>query len=188
MYLLSNEDIQGNKKIFLGTNKKYLNFPDEMLEFLGDKFFTAPASPIANQHNACPGGLVDHMLKSASYAMKISETILPENMKLERASVIRAAIISQLGKAHMFKPCESAWHRENQGKFYEFTDDNTTMDYHQRGVYYCNLYGVQLSEYEMATCLNFEKDNSPLSIVVKAGIQLAILEQKKLYEESKTKV
>ena len=41
--MLNAEQLNSNKEKFLLTNKKYNIFNDELLNFLGDDFFTAPA-------------------------------------------------------------------------------------------------------------------------------------------------
>ena len=54
------ERIIKNKEKFELTNTKYNVLTDRLLDFLGDNFFTAPASDLKSKHNAFPGGLLDH--------------------------------------------------------------------------------------------------------------------------------
>jgi hypothetical protein len=49
-------------------------------EVLGEEFINAPASTMESLNNAFTGGLIDHLLRVASYAVKFN-TALPENEK-----------------------------------------------------------------------------------------------------------
>ncbi len=52
----------------------------ELLDFLGEDLMTAPASSMLSLHNAFPGGLIDHTLKTTKYAIGINK-LLPENLQ-----------------------------------------------------------------------------------------------------------
>jgi hypothetical protein len=41
-------------------------------EFLGEEFINAPASTMESLNNAFTGGLIDHLLRVASYAVKFN--------------------------------------------------------------------------------------------------------------------
>ena len=48
----------------LEKNKLYGILTDELVKYLGEDLFTAPASTMKSLHNAFPGGLVEHILKT----------------------------------------------------------------------------------------------------------------------------
>ena len=58
------EKIVKNKEVFLEKNKLYGILTDELVKYLGEDLFTAPASTMKSLHNAFPGGLVEHILKT----------------------------------------------------------------------------------------------------------------------------
>ena len=161
------------------TNNGFMN--DELIQFLGEDFIKAPASSMADYHNAFEGGLIDHLLKVASYAVKINNT-LPEDEKVDQTSLIKVCLLHGIGKAKLYKPCTSEWHRKNQGKMYEFNEDLVSMRIGERSVYYILSHGIKITEEEFSAILFFDKvddkmsdyHNSMLGDLLKMGNILAI--------------
>ena len=184
--MISVEQLENNKKKFLETNSKYGIFTDSLLSFLGDDFFTAPASTNLDMFSCYPGGLLNHLLKTCKYAIKVNE-ILPETMRVENSQLLKCIFLSQIGKTFLFKPNPSEWHRKNLGKMYEFSEDLVSMRVGERSAHYATKNGVELSDVEFQAILNVDKDSddlmvkyhsSTLSNIMKHGFELAILEEK----------
>jgi hypothetical protein len=172
--------VSNTKKYFeTATNNGFMN--DELIQFLGEDFIKAPASSMADYHNAFEGGLIDHLLKVASYAVKINNT-LPEDEKVDQTSLIKVCLLHGIGKAKLYKPCTSEWHRKNQGKMYEFNEDLVSMRIGERSVYYILSHGIKITEEEFSAILFFDKvddkmsdyHNSMLGDLLKMGNILAI--------------
>ena len=184
--MLDKKSIIKNKKIFEITNEKYHIFTPKLIEFLGENLFTAPASTMLSLHNAFEGGLMDHLIHVAKYAAMLNE-ILPENMRYSKETILKVSFLCGIGKAFQYKPCDSQWHRENMGKTYEFIEENISMKIGERSLYYALSNGVILTEEESQAILNFDKDDdnkmarwhsTPLTKVLKAAIEFAIMEEK----------
>ena len=71
--MITAEQIESNKKKFLDTNIKYKIFTDDLLDFLGEDFFIAPASTSLDMYGCFPGGLISHCFKAAKYSVKTNE-------------------------------------------------------------------------------------------------------------------
>ena len=147
---------------------------------------TAPASTMTSLHNAFPGGLIDHVLKTTKYAIGINK-LLPKNQQVDTQSIIKVCFLHQIGKTFLYKWCESEWHRTNQGKMYEFNEDMTSMRIGERSVYYAMKNGVSLTEEEYQAIVNYDKSDddkqakwygSTLSTILKQSNELAIIEEK----------
>jgi len=180
------EKIVKNKEVFLEKNKLYGILSDELLKYLGEDLFTAPASTMKSLHNAFPGGLVGHILKTTKYAIGINK-LLPENLSADAHSIVRVCFLHQIGKTFLYKWNESEWHRNNQGKMYEFNEDLVSMRVGERSIYYVTKYGVELSEEEYQAIINYDKTEddkqskwygSTLSTILKQANDLAIIEEK----------
>lgn len=185
------EKIEKNKKKLYSTNEKYKIFTKELLGFLGDGFIGAPASTMKSLHNAFPGGLIDHIILTTKYGVDINLS-LPENIRVDVPSLIKVCFLHQIGKTFLYKLCESSWHRENQGKMYEFKDDMVSMRVGERSAYYALKYGVELTEVEYQSIINYDKPDddkqskwhsSTLSTILKQANELAIIEEKTLNNE-----
>jgi hypothetical protein len=178
---LDQAKIVSNTKKYFETAKNNGFMNDELIQFLGEDFIKAPASSMADYHNAFEGGLIDHLLKVASYAVKINNT-LPEDEKVDQTSLIKVCLLHGIGKAKLYKPCTSEWHRKNQGKMYEFNEDLVSMRIGERSVYYILSYGIKITEEEFSAILFFDKvddkmsdyHNSMLGDLLKMGNILAI--------------
>jgi hypothetical protein len=178
---LDQAKIVSNTKKYFETAKNNGFMNDELIQFLGEDFIKAPASSMADYHNAFEGGLIDHLLKVASYAVKINNT-LPEDEKVGQTSLIKVCLLHGIGKAKLYKPCTSEWHRKNQGKMYEFNEDLVSMRIGERSVYYILSHGIKITEEEFSAILFFDKvddkmsdyHNSMLGDLLKMGNILAI--------------
>jgi hypothetical protein len=181
------DNILKNKQTFLEKNELYSILTDELVKYLGEDLFTAPASTMKSLHNAFPGGLVDHILKTTKYAIGINR-LLPKGMEVDSQSIVKVCFLHQIGKTYLYKWCESEWHRNNQGKMYDFNEELTSMKVGERSVYYAMKYGVTLSEEEYQSIVNYDKSDddkqskwygSTLSTILKQANELAIIEEKK---------
>lgn len=185
------KSISKNKKIFEMTNEKYHVYTPKLVEFLGENLFTAPASTMLSLHNAFEGGLMDHLIRVAKYAAMFNE-ILPENMRYPKESILKVSFLCDIGKVFQYKPCDSKWHRENQGKMYEFIEENISMKVGERSLYYALSNGVILTEEEAQAVLNFDKEDddkmarwhsTPLTKILKTAVEFAIMEEKTTVNE-----
>ena len=144
---LEKEKIIANAKKYFDTAKKLDFTNQEFTDFLGQNFIAAPASTMESLHNAFEGGLIDHLLRVASYAVKFNNA-LPESEQVNQNSLLKVCLLHQVGKANLYKPCTSEWHRKNQGKMYEFNEDLVSMRVSERSVYYALSHGIKFTEEE----------------------------------------
>jgi len=175
-----------NKQTFLEKNELYGILSKELLDYLGEDLLTAPASTMKSLHNAFPGGLIDHVLKTTKYAIGINK-LLPDSMSVDTQSIVKVCFLHQIGKTFLYKWCESEWHRNNQGKMYDFNEELISMKVGERSVYYTMKYGIKLSEEEYQAIVNYDKPEddkqskwygSTLSTILKQANELAIIEEK----------
>lgn len=184
---LEKEKIVSNTKKYFdtATNLGFMN--DDLTSFLGEDFIKAPASSMADFHNAFEGGLIDHLLNVAKYAVIINKS-LPEDERVDQNSLVKVCLLHQIGKAKLYKPCESEWHRKNQGKMYEFNSDLTSMRIGERSILYATNHGIKFTDDEYIAILNFEKTDDKMSVyhnsmigeLLKMGSVLAIKSVEKI--------
>jgi hypothetical protein len=180
---LSQEKIVSNTKKYFETGTKLGFMNEELMQFLGEAFIKAPASSMSDFHNAFEGGLIDHLLRVAKQAVLINET-LPEILKVDKNSLVKVCFLHQIGKANLYTPCTSEWHRKNQGKMYEFNEDLISMRVGERSIYYATSHGIKFTEDEYVAILNFDKNddkmseyhNSMIGELLKMGSVVAIKE------------
>ena len=183
---LEQTKIVANTKKYFDTATKLGFMNDDLMTFLGEEFIKAPASSMADLHNAFEGGLVDHLLRVANYAVRINNA-LPEDEKVDQTSLLKVCLLSQIGKANLYKPCLSEWHRKNQGKMYEFNNDLVSMRVSERSLYYALSHGIKFTEEEYSAVIFSDKNddkmseyhNSMLGEILKMGNILAIKTAKK---------
>lgn len=180
------ENVEKLQKRFHEKNERYKIFPKELLHFLGDDFFLAPATTHKNMHNAYPGGLVDHIFTITKYAVEINN-LLPTKLRVDVQSLIKVCFLHQIGKTYLYKLCESEWHRENQGKMYDYVENLIAMRIGERSIFYCTKYCVDLTEEEYQAIINFDKPeddqqskwhSETLSVILRQANELAIIEEK----------
>jgi hypothetical protein len=159
---LKQEKIVANTQKYFETVTKLGIMNDEFMAFLGESFIKAPASTMLDLHNAFEGGLIDHLLRVTSYAIKFNNA-LPENEKVNEQSLMKVCLLHQIGKANLYTPCTSDWHRKNQGKMYEFNEDLVSMRVSERSAYYVLSHGIKLTDEEYAAILFFDKSDDKMA-------------------------
>lgn len=184
MVQLTQEEIKKNRSAFLQTNEKYKILPPELIAFLGEDFFKAPASTNTSMHNACEGGLVDHILTTARFANKINQ-MLPEHMRVPALSLYRIVFLFDIGKTFLFVPNQNEWSRKN-GKIYEYSNKTVAMRVGERSALYASRY-MKLEEDEYQAIINADREElelqikwfgSSLTVILRQAIEWAIIEQK----------
>ena len=183
---LDQAKIVSNTKKYFETATKLGFMNTELMAFLGEDFIKAPASSMADYHNAFEGGLIDHLLRVANYAIRINNA-LPDDEKVDQNSLLKVCLLHGIGKAKLYVPCTSEWHRKNQGKMYEFNEDLVSMRVSERSVYYALSHGIQFTEEEFSAIIFSDKTddrmsdyhNSMLGELLKMGSVLAIKHSQK---------
>lgn len=184
--MLKSEQIVKNTKKYFQTTQDLGVMTNEFMSFLGEEFIKAPASTMKSLHNAFEGGLIDHLLNVTKYAVNFNNS-LPDDEKVDQKSLVKVCLLHQVGKAHLYKPCESEWHKTNQGKMYEFKDTNVSMRVGERSIYYLLNHGIKLTEEEFGAIAMFDKTddkmaeyhNSTLGDLLKSAALFAIKNEKR---------
>jgi 23S rRNA maturation-related 3'-5' exoribonuclease YhaM len=175
--------IMANAKKYFETAQKAGFMTDELMEFLGEDFIAAPAS--TEYFNNFEGGLIEHILRTTAYAVKFNNS-LPEDEKVEQNSLLKVCLLHQIGKAKMFVPCESEWHRKNLNRTYDFKKDSTPMRVGERSVFYAINHGVTFTEEEFKVMLLFDNESSQtvLGDLLKMANMFAVRHAKKFDENN----
>lgn len=180
--MLTIPQLEHNKAKFIETNEKYGIMTKELVDFLGDGLYTAPASTRSTMVGSYPGGLLNYIIRACKYAIKVNE-ILPDTLKQPVPTIIKTVFLAQIGKVFMYRLSENP----KQGQMYDFNDDAIRLRVGERSAYYAINHGVKLTEEEYQAILNLDKDDedkmaryfsSPLTSIIKWGFELAVLEEK----------
>ena len=183
--MLSVAKLEFNKKKFLETNQKYNIFTQELEAFLGDDFYTSPASSTTNMYGCYPGGLLHILIKACKYSIQVND-LLPEPLRQDIPSIVRSTFMSQIGKVFLYCPNKNEWQLKS-GKLYDYCDNIVNFRVGEKSLYYALINKVILSESEAQAILNIDKDNEdkmakyysePLTQIIKMGFDLAIVEEK----------
>lgn len=184
--MLTSEKILKNAKKFNDTGIKYEVINDELMDMLGKEFINAPCTTTTNLYGAYDGGLIQHILNTTKYALKINEA-LPDNKQVNTTNIIRVCLIHQIGKANMYSEQTSQWHKDNRGEMYTFNEDLLSMSTAERSVYYALKAGIDLNEDEVFAIYNYNSDfaqrpmttlGERLAALLRAANMVAIMEEK----------
>lgn len=184
--MLTTKQLEFNKQKFQETNEKYGIFNKELEEFLGEDFYFAPATSNLDMYGAYPGGLLNHLMKSCKYAIKVNE-LLPEKLRQDINSIVKVVFLSQIGKVFMFELNKNEWEIKNLGRMYIFKDDEFKLKTGERTLFYIMKHNVVINENEYHAIVSLDKmeddkiiksNPTTLSQLVKIGFNLAIMEDK----------
>jgi hypothetical protein len=157
---LEKEKIVANTKKYFDTATKLGFMNSEFMKFLGPNFISAPASTMESLHNAFEGGLIDHLLRVASYAVKFNNA-LPETEQVDQNSLLKVCLLHQVGKANLYIDGPE-WAKKN-GKFYDFNNKLVSMRVSERSIYYATSNGITFTEEEYGAILMFDKTDDKMA-------------------------
>ena len=204
---MDKQDIQSYKAQFIDLLKSTgREGVDELLEMLDEgkmHFFTAPAS--VNHHLNSDGGLLVHSLNTCQAALKLRDMVIamrPElEDKLNRDSVIIAALLHDICKADIYKPTikkrkgeDGLWHEVDT---YDISYSNFPMGHGEKSAMLALMSGLEIYDdellairwhmaawdlpmqsIELTRCLNVARDEYPLCSLINLadGIAANLLE------------
>jgi hypothetical protein len=180
--MLNKEKVTKNFTRLVGIGMDNGFITDELLEELGEDWIKAPASGSTEFPGCYEGGLVNMSLRVAKYAIHMND-LLPEEKRLDKKSILKVCILHNIGKAKLFKPNESDWHKE-RGMLYAFNDKLVSMSVGERSVMYAHKGGVSLTEDETQAILFYGKGedaqvkgySSALAKLLRGAIMMADIE------------
>ena len=127
-----------------------------LLEGLGQRYFTAPASGAIHRHEAEPGGLLVHSLSVLKNLIAL-DSVFGKSIPLD--SMIICGLFHDLGKIgtldglDMYIPVSEQWRRD-KGYRYEFNKTiKDGLTHAQRSVRLLSHFGVYLSDDEYLAML-----------------------------------
>ena len=181
--MLNEEQINQNYARYTTGLAKYFKNSNTLLSELGEKLLIAPASSVKSLHCAYPGGLIEHILEVVKCASKINKAL---DNPVSEESLMRVALISEIGKAELYLINTDKWQIDNQGKVYIFNEKLASMKVGERSAYYALKCGLELSDTEYQAIINYEKEEdasvkwhtNPIGKVLRYAIDIAIINEK----------
>lgn len=135
--------------------------------FVGEQFFTAPASSRESFHSCYPGGLCQHSLNVLANLRKLAAALCPG--RWDDATLVFVGLFHDLGKVGdgvepCYVPNPNEWGRK-RGFLYEINDACVWMPSSERALYLLQRQGIALSSEELlAIRLNdgqYVRENEP---------------------------
>lgn len=140
---------------------------------------------ISNENGlAYDGSLLNVILRILTpFAIKINDT-LPENIKVEKNSLIKVCLLSHISKCEMFEPNDNEWEKEKRGIFFKYAKSNVALKMGMKSLILAQELGVNFTpeEIEAITIMDRRSDDeqsifysNPISIVLKQANELTYL-------------
>lgn len=136
----------------------------------------------SNKDNtACGEGKLLNIILRTLTPMAINiNKMLPEEKQVDKNSLVKVCLLSQISKAIMVSPNTNQWEIENRGLIYKFNETQCALKMGMRSVAMCMESGIVLTETELEAISNLDREedkqtkyfSSTLSIILKQAIEL----------------
>jgi 23S rRNA maturation-related 3'-5' exoribonuclease YhaM len=125
-----------------------------LVETLGERLATAPASSNVKYHNCFAGGLVEHTLRVLNYATILRKNLNINNDYISNDSLIICCLFHDLGKVgdlnnDYYLQQDNNWRLNNLGEKYKINYDMKYMTVTHRSIWLCQQFGIKLTQDEM---------------------------------------
>jgi hypothetical protein len=131
--------------------EKLIKFYDELSEHM----MLAPASSLEHFHLAFTGGYCMHIKNVVDASLLVAKAFkhMGGTINFTKEELVFTALNHDLGKVGDGKvpyyiPCQSDWHRKNQGKMFDVNPEITNMSVTDRSLYLLQKGGIDVSENE----------------------------------------
>ena len=119
----------------------------DLLEALGERICTCPASTKKDQYGSYAGGMVEHALETTVMMRTLNKSL---DMKIPVSSILKVGLLHDLGKIgdlekEYFVEQNSDWHREKLGQLYKFNEDLDKMSISHRTLYLLQHFNIGLT-------------------------------------------
>lgn len=153
---LNENEVKVQFERYVKAGRKFGFITDSFLRYFGVELMRAPANKTLSYGGAYPGGLVELMLKTTEYGIKINK-ILPELQKVTEEEIMKVSFLYAVGRAFMFEQNESQWHRDNLGQMYKEKPDMPPLKAWEQSIYHIYQTDITLSTDEYIAIMNVEK-------------------------------
>jgi len=178
--------------------KNYSNYKNGLIRMLGEEtvenlinslggdeaVMHASYSNLLESGSAYDGSFVRNVIRLSKLATQIND-VLPEDIKAEKASVIKVCLLSQIAKVIMLTPNENNWEVVNRGMIYTYSKLDGALRTGERSIMLAMNAGVKFSDVEFEAMgildRNADDDNykkyfsSPLSTVIRQAAEMLTL-------------
>lgn len=185
---ISDEIIEKNYSIFLSKLQNIGVDTSQMEEQLNQVLAKASFSLSNDNGAACNGSLIHVTLRILTpFAIKLN-SILPDDMKVDVASIVKVCLLSHISKCTMFIPNDNDWEVQKRGLLYKYAPTNVGLKMGNRSVLMCVDFGIKFTpeEYEAMIVLDRTEElqtkyySSTLALLVKMANELTFQELKRL--------
>ena len=120
---------------------------DKLIEEQGQRIIECSYSQRAKEPFCGIGGLVDYSLELLKVAKSLNKSL---GYEISPSSLIKTCFISPLGKIgtekyNRFVICNSDWHREKLGQFYDWNESCEKYVVQDMSLWYAHKYQIDLS-------------------------------------------
>lgn len=157
---LNSEEIIANYDLHIKIIDKYITGErnkkvKDMIEAIGEKYVTAPASGRAWYHGAYPGGYLVHVNNVVKYALQQMKLYQKMGGKIDftEEELVFSALFHDLGKIGdvdkpNYIPQENDWRRNNLQEIYTNNPDLDFMLIPDRSLFILQKFGISVNQKE----------------------------------------
>lgn len=164
---------------------------DGIVDRLGEKLKNASYGVDKKSNAAYAGALLQNVLRTTTvYAVKIND-MLPEDIRVDKNSLIKVCLLYQISKAEMIIPNDNTWEIENRGILYKFAENKIALKGGIKSLILCQECGITFTaeEIEAMTILDREDTDTqakyyanPISVILRQAHELTLLKNRLINE------
>ena len=179
-----NEEIKEKNLLLFKKKLEEIGIQLNMDSLIEDKIKNATFT-ITNENGlAYEGSLLNVILRILTpFAIKINDA-LPENIRVDKNSLIKVCLLSNISKCEMFEPNDNEWEKEKRGMLFKYAKSNIALKMGMKSLIFAQELGVKFTpeEIEDITIMDRRLDDeqtmffsNPISVVLKQAHELTYL-------------
>ena len=179
-----NEEIKEKNLLLFKKKLEEIGIQLNMDSLIENKIKNATFT-ITNENGlAYEGSLLNVILRILTpFAIKINDA-LPENIRVDKNSLIKVCLLSNISKCEMFEPNDNEWEKEKRGMLFKYAKNNIALKMGMKSLIFAQELGVKFTpeEIESITIMDRRLDDeqtmffsNPISVVLKHAHELTYL-------------
>lgn len=174
MFTLTADQRKMNYVTYVNKLQSVGGYSEELFSGISERLTNAPMNNYMDSGLAYIGAFIYNAMRKIAYYAVLENDKLEESERVDKNSIVKVALLSQISKALQFEPNSNKWEIENRGIAWKYNEIDAALRTGERSLYLCTKYGIQFTPEEFEAMLICDKTDDDFSKIYSSTLSVLI--------------